>query len=97
MLGDTMWCTSGMERTQVSLSADDLALLEREAHRSGASRSELIRRAIRARYGGADLTTRRQALARSAGSWQDRALTGERYVEAIRGDLNDRLDELGAS
>lgn len=86
-----------MERTQVYLSEEDLVLLEREADRSGASRSELIRRAVRARYGPTDVAARRDALDRSAGSWRDRDVTGERYVEAVRGDLTDRLDRLGAS
>lgn len=85
-----------MERTQVYLSQEDLALLEGEASRSGASRSELIRRAIRARYGPVDRAARRAALERSAGSWRDRKFTGESYVDELRGDLTHRLDRLGA-
>lgn len=84
------------ERTQIYLTEDDLALLEREANRSGASRSELIRRAIRARYRDVDLPSRREALRQSAGAWADREFTGESYVDAIREDLDDRLGPLGS-
>lgn len=41
-----------MTRTQISLGDEELRLLDAEADLSGASRSELIRRAIRERYGG---------------------------------------------
>jgi Arc/MetJ-type ribon-helix-helix transcriptional regulator len=65
------------------------------AARTGASRSELIRRAIRDRYGERDWATRRAALTASAGAWKDRGLTGTEYVDALRGDLNTRLERLG--
>lgn len=86
-----------MQRTQVYLSGDELKLLDRASARTGASRSELIRRAIRDRYGDRDWSARRAALTASTGAWRDRGLTGEQYVEAIRGDLNDRLEGLGWS
>lgn len=41
-----------MTRTQISLGEEELRLLDAEVRLSGASRSELIRRAIRERYGG---------------------------------------------
>jgi metal-responsive CopG/Arc/MetJ family transcriptional regulator len=47
-----------MRRTQVYLGAEDLELLDREAARTGASRSELIRRAIRVEARRGDLTER---------------------------------------
>jgi hypothetical protein len=84
-----------MNRTQIYLTDDEVALLDAEATRSGATRSELIRRAIRAQYGSMDADARRRALLASAGSWKDRTFTGEEYVEAIRGDLNKRLKRLG--
>ena len=40
-----------MTRTQIHLSDDEIAILDRESAESGASRSELIRRAIRSTYG----------------------------------------------
>jgi hypothetical protein len=85
-------------RTQVYLSEGELDLLDRAARATGASRSELIRRAVRESFGaGVDKTDRRAALAASGGSWKDRSFTGSQYVEAIRGDLNERLRRLGLS
>ena len=84
-----------MNRTQIYLTDDEVALLEAEATRTGATRSELIRRAIRSQYGSVDADTRRKALLASAGVWRDRPFTGKEYVEAIRGDLNKRLKRLG--
>jgi Arc/MetJ-type ribon-helix-helix transcriptional regulator len=61
------------------------------------SRSELIRRAIRDRYGERDWEIRRVGLRQSAGAWADREQTGAATVDASRGDLNDRLARLGWS
>jgi hypothetical protein len=38
-------------RTQIYLTDEELQLLDREARETGASRSELIRRAVREKYG----------------------------------------------
>lgn len=84
----------GMRRTQIYLSDDEVELLDRAAARTGASRSELIRRAIRERYGD-DWQARLAALRASAGAWADRPFDGAEYVEAVRGDLNERLERLG--
>lgn len=83
-----------MRRTQIYLSDDEVELLDRAAARTGASRSELIRRAIRERYGD-DWQARLAALRTSAGAWADRPFDGAEYVEAVRGDLNERLERLG--
>jgi len=40
-----------MKPTQIHLGEEEVGLLEAESQRTGASRSELIRRAIRERYG----------------------------------------------
>ncbi|MGI9018297.1 MAG: CopG family transcriptional regulator [Euzebya sp.] len=85
-----------MVRTQIHLDAEDIAVLDHASERSRASRSELIRRAIRAQYGVNDITTRRETLWRTAGSWSDEGEDGAQYVERIRGDLNRRLEELRA-
>jgi Ribbon-helix-helix protein, copG family len=82
-------------RTQVYLGEEELELLDRAARAAGASRSELIRRAIRGTFGVGGKEDRRRALAASAGSWRGRGFTGAEYVEAMRGDLNDRLRRLG--
>jgi metal-responsive CopG/Arc/MetJ family transcriptional regulator len=87
-----------MVRTQVTLNEQDLDVLGEVSRRTGASRSELIRRAIRNTYGpSAELTPeeRRERLLATAGAWKDRKFTGEEYVRAIRsGDMNANLRAL---
>ncbi|MGD0715749.1 MAG: CopG family transcriptional regulator [Gaiellaceae bacterium] len=77
------------------LGEDELELLDRVAEATGASRSELIRRAIRNTFGEKTKAEKLQALAASAGSWRGRPFTGAEYVDAVRGDLNERLSRLG--
>lgn len=84
-----------MHRTQIYLDDVETNLLGRAAARTGASRSELIRRAIRAQYGEQTSRTRLAALRDSAGIWRDRSVTGAEYVDAARGDMGERLDQLG--
>jgi hypothetical protein len=84
-----------MGRTQIYLQAEELQLLERASRATGASRSELIRRAIRATFGERGRDERVAALARSAGSWSRRDFTGAAYVDVMRGDLSERLRRLG--
>ena len=81
-------------RTQIYLGDDEIELLERVERTTGASRSELIRRAIRGVYGGA-ADERAAALLRTAGAWSGRKRTGAQFVEASRGDLDARLRSLG--
>lgn len=73
----------------------ELDALDRAARETGASRSELIRRAVRRTYGRPSLEERLDAVRRTAGIWADRPFTGAEYVDAIRGDLNERLRRLG--
>ena len=82
-------------RTQVYLGEEELELLDRVARATGASRSELIRRAVRSTFGEKTKAEKLRALDASAGSWLGRRLTGAQYVDAIRGDLNERLRRLG--
>lgn len=84
-----------MGRTQIYLGPEELGLLDRAAAESGASRSELIRRAIRRTFGEHPQEARLEALRRSAGSWKRREFDGSEYVDAIRGDLNERLRRVG--
>lgn len=84
-----------MGRTQVYLGDEELELLDRVARATGASRSELIRRAVRSAFGEKTKAEKLRALDASAGSWSGRRFTGAEYVEAIRGDLNERLRRLG--
>lgn len=84
-----------MTRTQVYLHEEELQLLDRLSAATGASRSELIRRAIHGTFGQPSKSERLRALERSAGSWKALTLTGEEYVDRVRGDLNERLRRLG--
>lgn len=75
-----------MNRTQIYLGDDERELLDRMSRLTGASTSELIRRAIRSNYG-RPLTKEEKlaAMHAAAGSWADREFTGAEYVDAIRG------------
>jgi Arc/MetJ-type ribon-helix-helix transcriptional regulator len=84
-----------MGRTQIYLGDEELELLDRVGRATGASRSELIRRAVRRTFGEKTNAEKVQALQASAGSWRDRPFTGAEYVDTIRGDLNERLRRLG--
>jgi hypothetical protein len=87
--------TGGMTRTQVYLHDEELELLERLSAATGASRSELIRRAIHGTFGKPSKGEKLRALETSAGSWKGRELSGAEYVDNVRGDLNQRLRRLG--
>ena len=84
-----------MGRTQIYLGSDELELLDRVARATGASRSELVRRAVRSTFGQPTKADKLLALEASAGSWRGRAFTGSEYVDSIRGDLDARLSGLG--
>ena len=85
-----------MGRTQVYLGSEELDLLDRVSKETGASRSELIRRAVHAAFGETAKEERLHALRGSAGAWRGRQTTGREYVDELRrGDLNKRLAELG--
>jgi predicted DNA-binding protein len=76
-----------VERTQIYLSGAQAAALDREAKRTGVTRSHLIREAIEERYGlAADRERLRAALSETAGLWKDRKETGQAYVDRIRTD-----------
>jgi len=82
-----------MERTQIYLTKAEASALDREAQRTGRTRSNLIREAIDERYvaaGAGDAL--RDALDASFGAWRGRAETGAEYVERIR--ARNRLAEL---
>lgn len=82
-------------RTQVYLGEEELKLLDQAARATGASRSALIRRAVRDAFGTATTAEKARALRASAGSWQGRGFTGAEYVDQVRGDLSTRLHGLG--
>jgi hypothetical protein len=72
-----------------------VALLAQASARTGASRSELIRRAVRSQYRLDTPEGRLAALRASAGAWSDRSATGADYVEELRSDLGQRLEQIG--
>lgn len=80
-----------MQRTQISLSEEEHAALELAANQTGASRAELIRRAIRLHYGKPATSDRLAALQTSAGTWAERCFTGAEYVDAVRRDADDKV------
>jgi len=83
-----------VHRIQIYLDDHDVSALDAAVVRTGASRSELIRRAIRARYRGQPQASRLEALRASAGAWTGREYAGDEFVDTIRGDVNDRLARL---
>jgi hypothetical protein len=87
--------TDGVQRTQIYLDEEEDGLLRQAAARTGASRSELIRRAIRGQYGTRSLEARLAGLRESAGAIEPLGMTGAEFVEAARGDLNERLQRVG--
>jgi Arc/MetJ-type ribon-helix-helix transcriptional regulator len=86
--------TGVVHRTQIYLDDLEVSALDAAVVRTGASRSELIRRAIRAQYGERPQASRLEALRTSAGAWADREFTGSEFVDSLRGDVNDRLARL---
>jgi hypothetical protein len=84
-----------MARTQIYLGSDELEILDRVARVTGASRSELVRRAVRSAFGQPTKPDKLRALEASAGTWRGRGFTGSEYVDSVRGDLGERLGRLG--
>ena len=83
-----------VHRTQIYLDEHEVSALDAAVVRTGASRSELIRRAIRAQYGEQPVASRLEALRSSAGTWTGRDYTGSQFVDSIRSDVNDQLARL---
>lgn len=85
-----------MIRTQISLEASLIEKLDLEARRTGASRSEVIRRVLRQRFGEspeAYQERKLRALAAAAGAWKNRKFeSGEEYIRALRSGDWDVID-----
>jgi predicted DNA-binding protein len=74
-----------MERTQIYLSREQAELLDREAARTGTTRSHLIREAIAEKYRTVrDRAAISDGLRATAGAWRGRRESGETYVERLR-------------
>jgi predicted transcriptional regulator len=85
-----------MQRTQIYLTEEETTALDREAARTGRTRSQLIRDAIEEKFLAArpDAGAMLKVLRETAGAWKDRESTGEEYVEAIRPGMGQRLASL---
>lgn len=74
-----------MQRTQISLTAEERQALDAEATRTGKSLSALIRDAVESMYGTQRSSTDDLDLMRQAfGSWSDREESGAAAVETLR-------------
>lgn len=81
-----------MKRTQIFLSTEETAALDRLARSSGRTRSHLIREAVdRAYLSRTDAAGILEAVQRSAGVWKGRRSTGSAYVERLRSGRLARL------
>jgi hypothetical protein len=88
-----MMYTYIMQRTQISLTAEERRVLDAEAARTGRSIAALIRDAVETVYGlerssEDDLSAMRRAF----GSWSDNEIDGAEWVERVRS--GSRLQEL---
>jgi len=82
-----------MQRTQISLTDADRALLDRQSSETGLSISALIRNAVQQSYGSIrDLTNDLDLLRSAFGAWTDQRESGEEYVENLR--QGTRLDQM---
>lgn len=80
-----------MRRIQIYLGDHEVSALDDAVVRTGASRSELIRRAIGTQYGAQSQSMRLDAFRSSAGAWTGREYSGAEFVDSIRGDANRPL------
>jgi hypothetical protein len=78
-------------RTQITLSDAQYARLKEESKRTGASLSELIRRALEEAYQLPRLEDAQSALGDSFGAWGNRDFDGAKYVERLRRGMARRL------
>ena len=74
-----------MERTQIYLTREQAEALDREAKRTGTTRSHVIREAVEERYAmRRDAGSIEAGLRASAGAWKNRRESGAAYVERMR-------------
>lgn len=73
-----------MQRTQIYLGPEEVELLEEASRRTGATKSSLIRMAVRRQYGRPNTEARIADLVATAGLWSDRAESAADYVDEVR-------------
>jgi predicted DNA-binding protein len=84
-----------MQRTQIYLTEAETAALDREAARTGRTRSQLIREAIEEKYAlPSGIEDFLKVLEETFGAWKDRDFTGEEYVAALRPGMGKRMAAL---
>lgn len=83
-----------MHRTQIYLRDDDVVALDAESARTGASRAELIRRAIRLQYGEPSQWDKLEVLHATTKIRPDQPETGADYVEHIRAGAHEQMSRL---
>lgn len=88
-----------MRRTQIYLSEEACEVLDREAVRTGRTRSQLIRDAIDSLYLHRKTPTNdvERILEETAGAWRRRGTSGADYVERLRGGRLAQLHEIDPS
>ena len=78
-------------RNQITLTDSEYIRLKQESDRTGVGLAELIRRALTIAYGDPARSDTAHVLGASFGSWQDREIDGEAYVERLRPGMAHRL------
>ncbi len=78
-------------RTQITLTDEQYQRLLDESKRSGLALAELVRRAVERSYGSTPADEALAALDASFGSWTDRSVDGESYIEGLRRGMAQRL------
>ncbi len=78
-------------RNQITLTDSEYIRLKQESDRTGVGLAELIRRALTIAYGDPARSDTAHVLEASFGSWQDREMDGEAYVERLRPGMAHRL------
>ncbi len=73
-----------VDRTQIYLSETQAAVLDRQAARTGRSRSQLIREAIDKTYLGETGADAENVLKRTSGAWKGRGEDSATYVKRLR-------------
>lgn len=81
-------------RTIIDLTEEQVARLKEVGDRDGISRAEAIRRAVDSAYADVAMAGSRAAREEAFGLWKGRKVDALRYVDKLRDEWEDRLEEL---